>query len=99
MFKCAYAIVNKETAMCGQIIRTNKQDWKLDNARDYSVSIDPAFASEYLEKYYYGKYWWKRTYNKYETIVEKDEEGNVLWEETVPVEEYGYTDTVWEAGK
>lgn len=87
MFKCAYAIINKESSMCVQIIRTNNLNWILDNASDYSMIIDLTHASEYLEKYFYDNQWWVREWVYEEAL---DEEGNTYQQRT---EEY--TDHPW----
>ena len=91
----AYAIVNKSDGECLQTIRTTNGDWRLDNANHFSVEIPSAHSSEFLNKFYHDGKWWERIYNRYEIIVEKDEEGNMLSEFQTPVIEDGYVETEW----
>ena len=96
MFKCAYAIIEKTSTRCVQTGRTNVSGWKMEDSTHFSVELPTENAHDFVDKFYHSGKWWERIYNRYETIVEKDEDGNIIYEETVPVEEYGYTETVFE---
>ena len=88
----AYAIINKVSSECCQVITSSLKNWKLDNERDFSVSVPVEKCNIFNGKFYYDGKWWERIYNRYETIIEKDEQGNVISETVVPLEEYGYVD-------
>lgn len=88
----SYAIISKENNKCSQVINTTVENWVLNNDRDFSVVIPTNPAVSLLDKFYHDGKWWERVWNRYETIVEKDEHGNVISETVVPMEEYGYND-------
>ena len=81
-FAKAYAIINKSTNRCGQIINTNTVGWKIDNETHFSVEISPEYSKEYLDKYYYDGVWHERIY------TDLDENGR-------PTPNSTYTDVPW----
>lgn len=87
-----YVIIDKVTKQCCQTIISPISSWSIDNDTHFSMEVPVASINSYSDKYYYDGKWYERVYNRYETIVKKDEHGNVISETIVPLEEYGYVD-------
>lgn len=93
MFSYTYAIIDKATSQCIQVVSTNVPNWSMDDSKKFSVEVHLEYAFDLVNKYFHSGKWWNRVYNQYETVVETDEDGNVLFERKVPIEESGYTET------
>jgi len=84
----AYAIINKASNRCGQVINTFTENWVLDNETDYSVVIIPQYFRQYVNKYYYDSQWWKRVVDETTgTYVDEPWEPSDDWEEPEEPEE------------
>lgn len=79
----AYAHIRHSDGFCEGVLQTSKADYSINNSSVYSMPVNPAYAEQYVGKYYISGVWYERVWN------ELDENGE-------PVIESGYVDTVWE---